>query len=117
MSYVFVMGDDSIWSPPNSVGQSFRLLSEQFLEEYGIDSCFNWIANDMALIEFESLRQFASCILRDYEETSNWTRRMFLLPMLIALIVVHERCGGTLKLKEDNIAEMAQIATQKMPWS
>ncbi|MFG2971344.1 DUF6086 family protein [Streptomyces sp. NPDC048288] len=99
MSYIFDVGDDTVWSPSLRVGEWYVSLVESAARVLGCPHGLRPVANDMYVINPEDFEGFTRLLQREYFSTDHSILRVQLRGTLLTSMVLLERAGVCVNLK------------------
>jgi Family of unknown function (DUF6086) len=102
VSYIFDVGDETVWSPALRVGELFvgqlRLAAISVKQETGLKA----VASDMYEIDIEEFELFVRKMFNEYSSSNNFIYRELLRGMLATSLVLLERAGVVIEPVTDD---------------
>jgi hypothetical protein len=116
MSYIFDVGDDTVWSPALRVGQTYvgsaRQLGGQFNVETGLDQ----VADDMVDIDLAAFERFTRALLDEHLRSDHPIHRVLLRGTLLVSLALLDRAGRRLEPKTHEERDLTQQAMEYESW-
>jgi hypothetical protein len=118
MSYIFDVGDETVWSPALRVGQTFAKTAECVASVIGYQTGLVAVANDMIEIDLPTFESFALRTFDEYCRSQNFVYRELIRGVLAPSLVMLQRAGLTVPAATEEqhtfIRELDQYA-RSMP--
>ncbi|GAA0374713.1 DUF6086 family protein [Streptomyces blastmyceticus] len=116
MSYMFELGDETIWSPTNRVGQLYigmlRATADVLEQPTGLDAVSEDLY-DIDLSAFSSLVRRMLSVRTESVHPYMWRLLDGVLPICVAMV---ERAGGTvIATTEEEAAYLAEVHAMDLP--
>jgi hypothetical protein len=96
VSYVFDVGDETVWNPSLRTGRLFVGLTRYLAELTSRPTGLNAVANDMYEIEVKPFRILVNAVYEDFRSTDHLVYRGQLRGWLLTSLVLLDRAGGPL---------------------
>lgn len=96
MSYVFDVGDDTVWSPALRVGDIYVRFARDIAEVLGVPTGLSAVASDMYEIDIDTYEQFVKTLFEMYFANTHPVQRGLIEAVLAPSTVVLERGGRPL---------------------
>ncbi|MFP3966413.1 DUF6086 family protein [Actinomadura fulvescens] len=93
MSYIFDVGDETVWSPALRVGRSYVALAEATAAVLGKATGLEAISEDMYDITPSVFADFTRTLLAEYELSKHFVGRQLLHGVLLTSLVIVQRSG------------------------
>ena len=93
MSYIFDVGEDTIWSPSLRVGRLYVALADCMAAEDGQNTGLDAVADDMYQIDPPVFEDFVRTVYEDFFSTDHRIYRELLRGWLSVSLVLMERAG------------------------
>jgi hypothetical protein len=110
VSYVFDVGDETVWSPSLRTGRLFVGLTRYLAELTGRPTGLDTIADDMYEIEVEPFQSLVNAVYEDFRSTEHLVYRGQLRGWLLTSLVLLERAGGPLPALGDEPELQEELA-------
>ncbi len=117
MSYIFEVGDTTVWSPGLRVGALYTRMAECLAEWVGVSSGLSKMANDYYIVDAERFAAFIQALLTDPSSGHpifNELTRGFIATSMVML----NRAGVSPHLPDasgQHLAELASSVAARMP--
>jgi hypothetical protein len=99
VSYVFDVGDDTVWSPALRVGDLYVRFATELAEVLRVPTGLTAVASDMYEIDIDLYENFVSKLFEMYFSSSHPVLRGLVESVLAPSVVVLERGGRPLTPK------------------
>ncbi|RZS44145.1 hypothetical protein EV193_10119 [Herbihabitans rhizosphaerae] len=101
MSYVFDVGDDTVWSPALRVGRLYVAGVTSLAEVFGIDAGLRAVAADMYSIDLDAFEAFTARLFAEYFRSHHDVARLLLAGVLQPSLIMLERAGRAIEPEDD----------------
>jgi hypothetical protein len=108
VSYIFDVGDKTIWSPSLRTGRLYVGLSNCLAEIEGRPTGLSAIAEDMYEIETESFHALVDRVFKDFFSTDHHVYRSQLRGWLLTSLVLLKRTGVVITPASEDERELLQ---------
>ncbi|MFG2042874.1 DUF6086 family protein [Dactylosporangium sp. NPDC048998] len=113
MSFVFDIGDETVWSPGNLVAELYLGTVDTLTRLLDQPSGLTDLAGTWFTIEPDTYRNFVAELLRVYTDSGHWEFRCLLRGPLIVSIGILHRAGIPLAGQtDDEVAALAELRTE-----
>lgn len=112
MSYIFDIGDDTVWSPALRVGQAYVGFARELGTLLGIETGLDQVADDMVEIDAARFERFARALLDEYLRSSHPTYRVLSQGPLLVTLALLDRAGRTLEPKTEEERDLNRQAVE-----
>jgi hypothetical protein len=118
MSYIFDVGDDTVWSPALRVGEAYVGFAHQLGALLDTETGLHQVAEDMVEIDVGSFERFARALLDSYVRSSHPIyRELSRGPLLVSLALLG-RAGRVIEpmtQEERDLNRQAMEHAERMP--
>jgi hypothetical protein len=108
VSYIFDVGDETVWSPSLRTGRLYVGLTRCLSEVTGRPAGLNAVADDMYEIAMEPFRTLADAVYEDFRSTDHLVYRGQLRGWLLTSLVLLRRAGSPLPIIDDDERDLQQ---------
>jgi hypothetical protein len=108
VSYIFDVGDETVWSPSLRTGRLYVGLTRCLADITGRPTGLNAVADDMYEIEVEAFQTLIGAVYEDFRSTDHPVYRGQLRGWLLTSLVLLQRTGSPLPAIDDPERELQQ---------
>lgn len=101
MSYIFDVGEDTVWSPSLRVGRLYVTLASCIVGEVGRGTGLDAVADDMYQIDLPVFGAFVRAVYDDFFSTDHQIHRDLLRGWLSVSLVLLERAGTPIEARTE----------------
>jgi hypothetical protein len=116
MSYIFDVGDETVWSPALRVGQTYIGLARHLGAILNIDPGFDEVADDMVEISIAGFERFTRALLDEHLRSDHPIHRALSRGTLLVSLALLERAGRPLTPLTQDERDLAQQALEYTAW-
>jgi hypothetical protein len=118
MSYIFEIGEDTVWSPALRVGELYVVSTRCIADARNQPTGLVAIANDMYKIDLPAFERLTRSVLSEYLLSNHPIYREQLRPWLLASLVMLQRGGVSIDPESNeqaNFIRQAEGYARSMP--
>jgi hypothetical protein len=116
MSYIFEVGDDTVWSPALRVGQTYIGSARHFSAMLNIEIGLDEVADDMVEIDIEGFERFTRALLDEHLRSDHPIHRALSRGTLLVSLALLERAGRQLEPLTQDERDLNRQANEYTAW-
>lgn len=116
MSYIFDVGEDTVWSPALRVGQTYVGSARQLGALLDVETGFHQVADDMVEIDVDSFERFTRALLDEHLRSDHPVHRVLIRGTLLVSLAILGRAGRSLEPKTRAERDLNQQAMEYTAW-